>query len=133
LADPTDPGSAAILAFFAAVAAGRPDDRAAVLTEDAVQRWPQSGEELHGRERILEVTRRRSSLPKVLVHRIHGAGDERAVEWSADYGDGKLYRNVSVITLRDGLIARQHDYFAESFEPPPWRADLVDLAPDPRP
>jgi hypothetical protein len=42
------------------------------------------------------------------------------------YPDGSLWHIVSFFTVRDGLMARRTTYFAQEFEPPAWRADLVE-------
>ncbi len=113
--------------LFEFIDSGRPDRRAEVMAPDAVQRWPQSGEVMRGLERILEATRRRPSVPHVLVARIMDAGDSVTAEWSANYGDGKVWRNVSVFLLRDGKIVEETDYFGDPFPAPAWRADLVEI------
>jgi ketosteroid isomerase-like protein len=114
---------------------GQPDRRAEVMAPDAVQRWPQSGEVMRGLDRILEATRRRPSVPHVLVARIMEAGDSDSVtaEWSANYGDGKVWRNVSVFLFRGGKIVEETDYFGDPFPAPRWRADLVEIEELPSP
>lgn len=123
----------AVAQLFATIDAGRPDGRAAVMAPEAVQRWPQSGEAMNGLDRILEATRRRSSVPHVLVSELVEAGDRVVAQWSADYGDGKVWRNVSLFRLVDGRIVEEVDYFGDPFEGPAWRADLVEIEELPRP
>lgn len=123
----------AVTRLFAAIDAGRPDGRADVMSPDAVQRWPQCGEAMRGLDRILEATRRRSSVPRVLVAELVEAGERVVAQWSADYGDGKVWRNVSLFRLVDGLIVEEIDYFGDPFEGPAWRADLVEIEELPRP
>jgi hypothetical protein len=48
------------------------------------------------------------------------------VEWSTDYGDGRVYRNISVGELRDGEAVRVTDYWGEPFTPPAWRQTLAE-------
>ena len=45
---------------------------------------------------------------------------------STDYGDGRVYRNVTVADLRDGHAIRVTDYWGEPFEAPAWRESLAD-------
>lgn len=123
----------AVTRLYATINAGRPDGRADVMTPDAVQRWPQSGEVMRGIDRILEATRRRPSVPHVRVSELVEAGDRVIAQWSADYGDGKVWRNVSLFRLRDGRIVEETDYFGDPFEGPAWRADLVEIEELPRP
>ena len=42
------------------------------------------------------------------------------------YPDGKEWHFVALLTLRDGKIWREVDYFAEPFEPPEWRTRYVE-------
>jgi hypothetical protein len=95
------------------------------LAEDAKRQWPQSGEVLDGRERIGEVESHFEGL-RLGVGRRHRLGDTLVVEWSTDYGDGRVYRNVSVAELRNGEAIRVTDYWGEPFEPPAWREELAD-------
>jgi hypothetical protein len=95
------------------------------LAENAKRQWPQSGEVLHGRDRISEVESHFEGL-RLGVGRRHRLGDTLVVEWSTDYGDGRVYRNVSVAELRDGQATHVTDYWGEPFEPPPWRGKLAD-------
>jgi hypothetical protein len=55
----------------------------------------------------------------------HALGDTIIVEWSTDYGDGRVYRNVSIAELRDGKAIRVTDYWGAPFPPPAWREALV--------
>src|ERR687897_713393 len=87
------------------------------LAEDAKRQWPQSGEVIDGRARIGEVESHFEGL-RLGVGRRHRLGDTLVVEWSTDYGDGRVYRNVSVAELRDGEAVRVTDYWGEPFEPP---------------
>ena len=102
------------------------------LTDDAVRQWPQSGERLNGRARIAEVESHFVGL-RLGVGRRHACGDTVVVEWSTDYGDGRVYRNVSIAELHDGKAVRVTDYWGEPFVPPAWRqalAERLDMPPD---
>jgi SnoaL-like domain len=94
------------------------------LAEDAVRQWPQSGELIDGRARIGEVESHFEGL-RLGVGRRHALGDTVVVEWSTDYGDGRVYRNVSIAELRDGKAIRVTDYWGEPFIPPSWRGPLA--------
>lgn len=97
----------------------------APLATDAVRRWPQSGEILRGKVRIAEVESHFKNL-RLGVTRRHSCGDVIVVEWNSDYGDGRVYRNVSVGELKDGQIVRVTDYWGEPFARPDWRRGLSD-------
>ena len=62
-------------------------------------------------------------------------GDFLLVEWSADYGDGVIYRNVTLAEIEDGEAVRVTDYWGKPFETPEWRkgrTDRLDMPPDGR-
>ena len=80
------------------------------LAEDAVRQWPQSGEAIRGRERIAEVEFHFVGL-RLGVGRRHVCGDTVVVVLSTDYGDGRVYRNVTVAELRDGQAVKVTDYW----------------------
>jgi SnoaL-like domain len=95
------------------------------LADDAERQWPQSGEVIRGRARIGEVESHFVGL-RLGVGRRHAHGDTVVVEWSTDYGDGRLYRNVSIAELRGGKAVRVTDYWGEPFAPPQWRDGLAE-------
>ncbi|WP_328414932.1 hypothetical protein OG470_21730 [Micromonospora sp. NBC_00389] len=93
------------------------------LAQDAVRQWPQSGELIRGRARIAEVESHFVGL-RLGVGMRHPCGDTLVVEWSNDYGDGRIYRNVSIAELRNGEAIRVTDYWGEPFTAPEWRQAL---------
>jgi len=95
------------------------------LAEDVVRQWPQSGELIRGRARIAEVELHFEGL-RLGVGRRLACGDILIVEWSADYGDGRVYRNVTIAELQDGKAIRVTDYWGEPFTPPEWRKALAE-------
>jgi hypothetical protein len=97
----------------------------AALSDDAIRRWPQSGEILRGKAKIAEVESHFQGL-RLGVTRRHTCGDVIVVEWNSDYGDGRVYRNVSIGELRNGKVVRVTDYWGEPFTQPEWRRGLSD-------
>ena len=95
------------------------------LADDAMRQWPQSGEVINGRQRIGEVESHFEGL-RLAVGRRRACGDTLVVEWSTDYGDGRVYRNVTVADMRDGHAVRVTDYWGEPFEAPAWRESLAE-------
>ena len=47
--------------------------------------------------------------------------DVVVVEWTCDYGDGRLYRNVTIGELEGGEAVRVTDYWGEPTVTPKWR------------
>jgi hypothetical protein len=97
----------------------------APLAVDAVRRWPQSGEILRGRARIAQVESHFKNL-RLGITRRHICGDVIIVEWNTDYGDGRVFRNVSIGELKNGQVVRVTDYWGEPFPRPGWRRELSD-------
>jgi hypothetical protein len=98
-------------------------------TDDYVEEWPQSGERL-SRKATEEMAERYPEMsgtnPKFTYRRMLGGGDVFVVEGTIDYGDGIPVSYVGIGELRDGKIARTTSYFANPFEAPAWRADIVE-------
>ena len=96
-----------------------------VFTEDAVMEWPQSGERIRGAEvRRAVYARMRPPADD------HPAPDDLGAdlviaEAHLDY-DGVGYDCIFVFEMRDGRIAKETAYWATPFEPPAWRAALVE-------
>jgi len=98
------------------------------LADDAVRQWPQSEEQVEGRARIAEVESHFEGL-RLGVGRRHQLGDTVVVEWSTDYGDGRIYRNVSIAEIADGKAVRVTDYWGQPYERPSWRQGLTQPLP----
>jgi hypothetical protein len=64
------------------------------------------------RTRIAEVESHFVGL-RLGVGRRHALDDTVVVEWSTDYGDGRVYRNASIAELREGKAVRVTDYWGE--------------------
>ena len=124
---------ATIERYFAGISARDPDAIVAELADDVVWSWPGSGEVIRGRAKVEAVVRATPRLPAVLVHRLVDGGDVVVAIWTADYGDGVPWRNMSLFELRDGRITSKVDCFGSAFEPPAWRKDLVEVEPLPKP
>ncbi len=95
------------------------------LAENVVRQWPQMGEIVRTRQLIAEVE---GNFPELTleVGRRHHLGDVIVVEWTCDYGDGRLYRNVTIGELKDGEAVRVTDYWGEPTDTPEWRRSMTD-------
>jgi SnoaL-like protein len=98
-------------------------------TDDFVEEWPQSGERLSkaAMARMDEMYGQQTGTnPKFTYKRMLGGGDVFVVEGTIDYGDGIPVSYVGIGEVRDGKVARITEYFANPFEAPAWRADIVE-------
>jgi hypothetical protein len=95
------------------------------LAEDVVRQWPQMGEIVRTSKLIAEVEGNFPELTLEVGRRLQ-LDDVVVVEWTANYGDGRLYRNVTIGELRDGRAVRVTDYWGEPTETPEWRRPLTE-------
>ena len=95
------------------------------LADDVVREWPQMGEVVRGRQLIGEVEGTFEQLTLAVGER-RRFGDFLVVEWSSDYGDGAIYRNLTIAEIRDSEAVRVTDYWGKPFDTPEWRADMTD-------
>ncbi len=98
-----------------------------IYREDAVLDYPQSGERIRGRRNIQESRTVQPNQKRFAVRRMIGRGDLWVTEFVLTY-DGVPSYAVSIMEFRDGLVARESQYFADRFEPAPSRAHLVERA-----
>lgn len=134
--------------FAAALAADDFDAQDALVHDDYEARYPQSGEVIRGRlnrRAIIEhypgAERGLGAMTERIVGRddefitgpswnmIHlvGSGDELTVTGTLTYPNGETWHFASLLTVREGKIWRQVDYFAPPFEAPEWRSPWVDV------
>jgi hypothetical protein len=94
------------------------------LAKDVVRQWPQMGEIVRTRQLIAEVEGNFPELTLEVGRRLH-LGDVVVVEWTCNYGDGRLYRNVTIGELTNGEVVRVTDYWGEPTETPKWRVPMT--------
>lgn len=100
---------------------------AALVHEDFVQEWPQSGERVRGKAACLNIALNYpGGPPRISLGRISGEGDHWVVEGTSRYPDGSDYYSVAVLELRDGKIVRETDYFGPTYPAPEWRSQWVE-------
>jgi hypothetical protein len=96
------------------------------LAENVVRQWPQMGEIVRSRSLIAEVEGNFPGLTLEVGRRLRLDDDVVVVEWTANYGDGRLYRNVTIGELEDGKAVRVTDYWGEPTVTPEWRRSKTD-------
>ena len=95
------------------------------LAEDVVRQWPQMGEVVRTRRLIAEVEGNFPELTLKVGRRLR-LEDVVVVEWTCNYGDGRLYRNVTIGELEHGEVVRVTDYWGEPTVTPEWRKSMTD-------
>lgn len=100
-----------------------------LMAPDCVQEWPQSGEVIRGRDNIMAINRNYPGFPTIKGREIRGEGNVWVGEAELDY-HGRRVQLCSIWELRDGLIVRETDYFADPFDAPKWRERWVDRKDD---
>jgi hypothetical protein len=96
-----------------------------IYHEDAVLDYPQSGERIRGRRNIQESRLVQPNKKRLTVRRMMGAGDLWVTEFVLVY-DGRPTYAVSIMELREGLVAKETQYFSNPFDPGLSRAHLVE-------
>jgi len=115
---------AALGRHWAASEAGDDDVEDEIYHDDAVLEYPQSGERIRGKHAIRK-TRGLLRNKHFSIRRVIGHGDLWITEYVISY-DGKPFHTVSIMEFRDTKVSRETQYFAEPFEPRPWRAQWVE-------
>ena len=95
------------------------------LAEQVVRQWPQMGEIVRTSKLIGSVEGNFPELTLEVGRRLL-LDDVVVVEWTCNYGDGRLYRNVTIGELEDGEAVRVTDYWGEPTETPEWRRPMTD-------
>jgi len=93
--------------------------------DDYVMEIPQSGERIRGRDRMRAMQEAFPAPPAMTVRRVTGDRHLWVVELTSDY-DGEIYHVADIIEFRGGKVFRETRYYAQPFEPPLWRAHLVE-------
>jgi SnoaL-like domain len=122
----------------------------ALLTEDYVEEYPQSGEVIRGSKNARAVREnypgglrddgldpstvrmmtsdRWVRTPVFTVARAEGAGNTGTATYRGTYPDGSVWWVVVLYELRGERIAKATMFFAPVFEAPEWRKAYVDSA-----
>jgi hypothetical protein len=126
------------------------DDYEALLTDDYVGEYPQSGEIIHGPKnaraiveqypgtlprgsvdmasaRIAATDARWVRTPTFTVVRAEGTGNVGVSALRSRYPDGSEWWIVNFYELRDGRLARSTTFFAPMFDAPDWRKPFVEM------
>ena len=97
------------------------------LHEEYVLEWPQSGEQVRGRENFVAINEQYPAHGRweFTIHRILAEGNE--VVSDVDVTDGVIRgRVITFSKIGDGKILRQTEFWPDPFEPADWRAQWVE-------
>ena len=94
------------------------------LADDVERQWPQMGEVVRGAALVAAVEGNFPELTLEVGRRLR-IDDVVVVEWTCNYGDGRLYRNVTIGELHHGQAIRVTDYWGEPTDTPEWRQPLT--------
>lgn len=103
---------------------------AALLHEDFVLEWPQSGERIRGRENFVAVNEHYPAHGRweFTVHRLLVEGNQVVSDVSVTDGMVRA-RAITFFTVQDKLIVSQIEFWPDPFEAPDWRKDWVEREP----
>lgn len=113
--------------YVEATLAGDEDAILALIADDFVEEWPQTGERVRGPQGCLDVIRNYpGGPPNVEFGRISGEGDHWVIESTATYPADDVYHVMTALELREGKIVRQVEVFGPAYPAPEWRKPFVE-------
>jgi hypothetical protein len=92
---------------------------------DVIVEHPQSGERISGKHNLYELRAHYPAKLSFRISRVLGEENLWVTEYVITY-DGRLVNIVTIMEFRDGNVAHETHYFADPFEPPEWRSQLVE-------
>jgi ketosteroid isomerase-like protein len=103
-------------------------DVGALLHDDFVCEWPQSGERIRGREHYVAVNAHYPRRVRIALQRMVSAGDTVVTEIAAtDVRDpSTIDRAISFFELREGKIVHLREFWPDPYVAPDWRARWVE-------
>jgi hypothetical protein len=97
-----------------------------IYEENAICEYPQSGEQIHGRENLKSLRGHHPGRPAgFTVRRIRGSGNLWVTEYLINY-EGKPVYTVSIMEFENEKCRRETQYFCDPFDAPSWRAQWVE-------
>ena len=95
------------------------------LAENVVRQWPQMGEIVRTSKLVADVEGNFPELTLEVGRRLQ-LDDVVVVEWTCNYGDGRLYRNVTIGELEDGQGGARHRLLGRAHRDTRWRQPMTD-------
>src|SRR3954464_101355 len=97
-----------------------------IYADDAGLEWPQGGERVRGKAKIIGFRSKYPARQEFEVQRTTGCQDLWVNEYTIRYDD-RLVMVVGIMEFRDERVVRERIYFGDPWEPPAWRAQWVEL------
>ena len=121
-----DPNGQVVLRFMAGTASGDLDSVAALVHDDFVMEWPQSGERFSGRDNAFGAMRTQQEKPEIAGEpRLVGSGNTWVLMMPLRYGE-QVLRYIAVLELEDGKIRHATGHWAPPFPAQEYRAEFAD-------
>jgi ketosteroid isomerase-like protein len=105
--------------------AGDDEAEGEIYCDDVELEYPQSGEHFRGRRNVLDSRGNNPAKRRFEVRRVTGSGNLWVTEYVIFYDEHPI-PTVSIMEFRDGRVAHETQYFADSFDAPAWRAPWRD-------
>lgn len=118
-------------AFWKAAGESRFEDIPPLLGDEFVCEWPHTGEWINGRENFVRIQRLYPGTGSIAVERLIDDGRGHIATQSRVAWDGTVVFAVSFFMLEAGRIVNLLEWWPEPYEPPPWRAHLVERVASP--
>ncbi len=101
------------------------DAAGALLHDDYLEEWPQSGERIRGRANFVTINKLYPDHWHVTILRMIATGDIVVSEVRLEHKDELVFA-ISFFEFKDDRIYRETDYWPEPYEPPAWRSQWVE-------
>jgi hypothetical protein len=96
-----------------------------IYRDDAILDYPQSGERIRGRHNIQASRTAQPNTKHFTVRRMVGEGDLWITELVMTY-DSQPFYVVSIMEFEGAQVLHETQYFSDTFEPGPSRAQWVE-------
>jgi len=80
-----------------------------------------------GPKRVIGAEDRWVTTPSFTLLRIEGTGNVFTGVQKVRYPDDQVWYAIAIAEMKDGLVWKVQTFFAPTFEPPPWRAEWVEI------
>jgi len=119
-------GSTLVRALWESFEARDFKSAAELLHDDFTCDWPQTRERIRGRNNFIALNKNYPGDWHIRIIRIVTEGNQVASEVHVAI-DGRLEPAASFFEMRDGKLWRLTEYWPDSYEPPTWRKQWVEL------